>query len=94
MADQQIREENYPQHTEQFEVVMLRLGVSPLTALPGDFKRVPIVATDPLAAQLSDEVRKETGYITLFAAKPGVLTDPEVHARRREMDDTPDRRNI
>lgn len=88
-------EESYPVHKEQFEVVMLRNSVSDAHALPGDFKRIEVTATDPLAAQMSDLVRAETGYTVLFAAKPGVMTDPEIHARRREMDaGQPDRRNI
>lgn len=76
---------NYPQHKESFEVVLIKRNISSLTAKPGDFKRIPVVATDPLAAQMSDEVIKEKEWLPLFAAPPGVLTDPEIQARQREL---------
>jgi hypothetical protein len=75
-----------PNRSEPFEVVMLKLGVSEVAAKPEDFRRVPIEATDPLQAMQSDAVAKTEGYRPLFAARPGVLTDPEVHARRRAFE--------
>jgi hypothetical protein len=80
---------NYPVHTESFEVVLLKKGVSSVAAATADFKRLPIVASSPLAAQIHDDVMKETDYVALFATKPGVMTEPEIHARRREMEGPP-----
>lgn len=70
---------------EAFEYVCLKPGKSALTAEPGDFERVFVEATDPLQALMSDEVqaKRKEGYSTLFAAKPGVMTDPEIQARAR-----------
>jgi hypothetical protein len=77
-----------PSRKEAFEVVMLKNGAHDLTAKPEDFRRVPVTATDPLQALQSDEVAeaKKDGYYSLFAAKPGVLTDPEIHARARSFE--------
>lgn len=79
-------DESYPTHTEMFDVVMLKKGISQLTAKPEDFKRVKVTAPDPLSAQMHDDVLKESGYLALFAAKPDVLTDPEIQASRREIE--------
>jgi hypothetical protein len=78
--------ENEMKRTELFDIVMLKEGVSEFEAKTTDFKRVPVEARDPLQAQMSEAVAKEKGYRVLFAAKPGVLTDPEIMARRRELD--------
>ena len=73
---------------EAFDVVMLKNGSHSETATVEDFRRVSVTASDPLQAQMSDEVEaaRKDGYYVLFAAKPGVLTDPEVHARRRSFE--------
>jgi hypothetical protein len=76
---------NYPTHLENFEVVLIKKGVSDLSAKPEDFKRVPVQASNPLQAQTKDEAQVD-GYHVLFAAKPGVLTDPEIMANRRAID--------
>lgn len=84
---------NYPVHVEQFEVVLLKDSVSDLSAKPDDFKRVSVEASSPIAAQISDKAKVQ-GYRAIFATKPGVLTDPEVMARRREADVHVDRSKI
>lgn len=79
-------EENYPKHTELFEVVLIQDGVHEFTAKPSNLRRVVVTAPDPLAAMLDDEVHKTPGWRPLCATKPGVMTDPEVAARRRELE--------
>lgn len=78
---------------EYFEVVLTKPGKSSLEAAPEDFERIGVEAKDPLSAQMSDEIqaKKAEGYTVLFAAKPGVLTDPEIHARSRASSTTFDR---
>lgn len=72
---------------EDFEAVMLPKNISVMEAKPEDFVRVAISASDPLSAILSDAVQAKSkeggGFIALFAAKPGMLTDPEMQARSR-----------
>jgi hypothetical protein len=83
-------DQNYPQHKETFEVVLLKKGVSSLTAEPGDFKRIAIEAAAPGIALLDDKIMAEMdAFVPLFAAPPGVMTEPEIHARRREMEGPP-----
>ncbi len=84
-----MQEERYPEHKENFEVVLLKKGVSSLTASPDDFKRVAVEASSPLAAHLDDSVLAEKDYVVLFTAKPGVATEPEIMARRRVMEGSP-----
>lgn len=81
--------ESYPVHKETFDVVLLKHGVSEMVAKTTDFKRISVEASGPLQAQMHDDVAKEKDYRAIFATKPGVLTDPEVHARRREMEGDP-----
>lgn len=76
---------NYPHRQEDFEVVLIKEGVSDLDAKPDDFKRVPVSASSPLQAEMDDKC-KVKGYRTMFTAKPGVLTDPEIQARRRALE--------
>ncbi len=86
--------ESYPTHTEHFEVVMLRSGVDEDAATQDDLKRVAVLASDPLAALMADEVQavaktgeiKTDGFRAIFASKPGVPTGPEIMARRRALD--------
>lgn len=78
-------QENYPINKEAFEVVLLKDGVSESSALPPDFKRIPVEASSPHAALIDDSVSKEKGWRPLFATKPGVVTDPEMLARQREL---------
>ena len=78
---------------EQFEVVLLKDGVSDLSAKPEDFKRVLVEASSPIAAQISDKGKVE-GFRSIFATKPGVMTEPEVMARRRQVDVQVDRSKI
>jgi hypothetical protein len=88
MPDTQKQDDGYYKpRLEHFEVVCIKDGASVLTATPEDFKRIPVDAEDPLAAQMNDEVRKQAeGHVILFAAKPGIMTDPEVMARSRSFD--------
>jgi hypothetical protein len=84
--------DEYTVRKEMFEVVCCKEGVNTLEAKPEDFKRIAVEAADPLAAQLSDSVREAAkGYQIMFAAKPGIMTDPEVSARVRQMSPSFDR---
>jgi len=78
-------DEGYPVHKEHFEVVLLKEGASEMTALPADFKRVLVEAESTLHA-LMDAKAQVKGWRPLLVAKPGMLTEPEVLARRRETD--------
>lgn len=82
---------NDPPQTENFDVVLLRNGVNELTAKPDDFRRVPVVATGPLAAVMSGEAAAVAaeGFTILHAATPGVATGPEAMARQRELEGPP-----
>lgn len=83
-------DQTFPQHKELFEVVLLKRGISSLTAGVGDFKRIPVEASAPGMALLDDKIMAEMGeYVPLFAAPPGVMTEPEIHARRREIEGPP-----
>jgi hypothetical protein len=89
MSDEQPYSDSYPRHTEHFEVVMLRDGVGDDAATQDDLKRVAVMATDPLAALMTDEVlavAKTDGFRAIFASKPGVPTGPEIMARRRALE--------
>lgn len=86
--DKKTTPHNYPKHLEDFEVVLIKDGVSDLSAKPDDFARVAVQAENPIAAQMRDEAKKK-GFRVLFAAKPGVMTDPEIQARRRAMEGPP-----
>lgn len=77
---------NYPEHSEMFEVVLLKNGVSDLVALPGDFKRVQVQASAPFHALTHDDVAAVQGFHPLFATAPGVASQPEIMARRRELE--------
>lgn len=72
--------------TQQFEVVLVKDGVNPLAAKADDFKRVPAAASSPTGAMESDAVAAvaKTGFKPLQAVVPGMLTDYEMGARRRE----------
>ena len=70
--------------TEQFDVVLIKRAASEMTAEPGDFKRVEVEATDPLAAQYDSKLEPHLGeYRVLWATKPGYQTDPERQAQAR-----------
>lgn len=72
--------------TRLFEVVMIREGVSDLTATTEDLKRIPVEAADPIGAVMSPEVAGAKGWRPMFAAPPGVPTEPEIMARRRALE--------
>ena len=76
----------YPKRVEDFELVLLKTDVSEFAATPADFKRVHVAAEDQLQAMMSEEA-KVSGYRVLFVSKPGVPTEPEILARRRELDE-------
>lgn len=82
-----------PGRLEHFDVVMLKPGKSQMDCTPADFERLPVEARDPLSAQMSEVIREKAkeGYTVLFAAKPGQLTDPEMHARSRASETVFDR---
>jgi hypothetical protein len=83
-------EMNYPHRMEMFEVVMIRRSTSEFEAKPADYKRVAVEASEPLQAMLDDKVQAEgKDWRPMCATKPGVYTDPEVNARRREMEGPP-----
>ncbi len=68
---------------------MLRNGVSEDAATQDDFKRIAVIAKDPINAMLSDEVEavaKADGFRALLATTPGTPTGPETMARRRALD--------
>jgi hypothetical protein len=71
---------------QQFEVVMIRDGVSELTATSDDLKRIAVQAVDPISAVTSKEVAAVKGWRPMFAAPPGVPTEPEIMARRRALE--------
>ena len=81
--------ENWPIHKEAFEVVMLRDGVSQMLAEEKDLRRVSVEASDTLQAQMHDDVRKEKGWHPIGVAKPGILIESEVMARRRALEGPP-----
>jgi hypothetical protein len=81
--------ENYPVHVEAFDVVLIKKGASSLTAKVGDFKRLTIEASSSLAAQLDDRVSAESEYVPMMAIRPGVMSEPEIMARRRELEGPP-----
>ena len=81
-------DDEYAHRKEAFEVVMVKNGKNPESAGIEDFRRVPVMATDPLQAQMSDEVEaaKKDVYYPILPGKPGVLTDPEMRARARSFE--------
>ena len=84
-----------PRH-EPFHVVLLKRTASELTAKPDDFKRIPVAAADPIAAQYDPAVVKhEKEYRSLGAVPPGFVTEPEAMAQQREYaGNVTDRANI
>ena len=81
-------DETYQMRKEAFDVVMIKNGKHEQTAAIEDYRRVPVTATDPLQAQMSDEVAAvaKDGYYPMLVAKPGVLTGPEMQARARAFE--------
>lgn len=74
------------QRKEAFEVVMIKNGKTEQSAAIEDFRRVRIDATDPLQAFTHEDVQNMEGYYPILTAKPGVLTDAEIHARARAFE--------
>ena len=71
--------------TQHLDVVLLKRDVSEFTAKLSDFKRIPVQAADPIAAQGDPEVAKhDKEYRCLGAVPPGFETEPEANARQRE----------
>jgi hypothetical protein len=92
MADQGTADE-YVVPQQAFDVVCLKDGVSELMAKPEDFKRVPIDAESPYHALMNAPV--EQGFRPMWAINPGVLSDAEIHARRRSFESEPvDHKNM
>lgn len=70
--------------TEAFDVVLIKRTANEMAAVPEDFKRVEVEATDPLAAQYDAKLTQHlTDYRILWATKPGYQTDPERQAQAR-----------
>ena len=69
---------------EQFDAVLLRLGVSPLVAKPGDFKRATIFAADAHAARV--QAQSPSGWTVIALTRPGEPTAAEIAARQREVE--------
>lgn len=94
MAD----EDNYPKHVQNFDVVMLRKadGVHALNATTADFKRIMVTAASPVEAMMDAtvEAQVKAGYTVIHAMPPGVMSESELLARRREMDPPTDRSKI
>ena len=82
--------------TNQFEVVMLKLGVSESTAKRSDILRITVDAPDPVTAKWSPEVvKREKEYRVVDAVPPGYQTEVEMQANQREYaGNVTDRANI
>ena len=71
--------------TQPLDGVLLLRTASEFTAKQSDFKRIAVLAVDPIAAQADPEVVKyEKEYRCLGAVPPGFETEPEANARQRE----------
>lgn len=72
---------------QHFEVVLMRNGVNEDTATQDDYRRVAVVAKDPIGAMTSDEAVAAAGtdFRVVLATPPGVETGMEVMARQRLM---------
>jgi hypothetical protein len=67
--------------------VLLREGKHQLNATPDDFKRVPVSAPDTFTAMMSDELAPhKEGFVVQYVTAPGMLSEPEIAARRRVVD--------
>jgi hypothetical protein len=78
--------DDFANRKEAFDVVMLKNGKHEATATIEDYRRVPVMASDPLQAQMSDEVAAQEGYYPLRVSRPGELTGPEMQARARAFE--------
>ena len=81
-------DETYQMRKETFDVVMIKTGKHQETAAIEDYRRVSVTASDPLQAQMSDEVAAQKDYYVYQVAKPGVLTGGEMQARARSFEAT------
>jgi hypothetical protein len=77
--------DTYPTHRENFDVVMLKTGVSPTTAKPDDFRRVNVVAGSPFEARQAAEVAaaEAEGWATQDVKPPGSPSELEHQAGLR-----------
>ena len=80
----------------QFEVVMLKLGVSEFTAKKSDILRIPVDAPDSVTAKWAPEVvKREKEYRVVDACPPGYQTEMEMQVNQREYaGNVTDRANI
>ncbi len=84
--------------TKFFDLVLIKKSAGGAhVAKPEDFKRVRVEATDPFAAQTSDEGRAalfdsaedaakpgaEPTYLFLYTTNPDEMSDAEIRARSR-----------
>jgi hypothetical protein len=77
--------DGYFQRQEAFDVVMVKKDVNPMSAKPGDFKRVAVSATEPGVAADDPEVAKVAaeGYVRCEVVASGKPSDHETMARGR-----------
>jgi len=72
-------------HEEMFDVVMVKDGAAPHSALPEQLKRVTVMASSTLAARSAPEVESQAGWRAFQVTVPGVATPEEVNARQRAI---------
>lgn len=77
--------DTFPEHKEDFEVVMCARGISPNGAATKDFKRVRVTSASSWAARFDQKVEAEKDHVAFSVVKPGIWTQEELLAREREM---------
>jgi hypothetical protein len=77
--------DGYQVQQQDFEVVLIRKDKHEASALPDDFKRVPVTAESTYMAMHDAAVEAEKEHRPLFAALPGALTEIEILARQRAL---------
>lgn len=79
----------YFPRTQNFDVVLLKKGTSPIQAKPEDFTRVHVRADSVSDAEkdAAVEAKKKEGFVVHKSVPPGYSTEAEVEARRREHDE-------
>jgi hypothetical protein len=76
-----------PVRKEFFDVVLLKRTASEFTCTPPDFERVPVQASDTIAARSDAAVEaKLAEYAIMGVVPPGVEIEMEVRARQRSLD--------
>jgi hypothetical protein len=80
----------YVSTAQDFDVILLKKGVSSVDALPDDYKRVH-VRSDNVSKAMQDETvvaaaAEGEGFEVLQATAPGFRTEGEIAAQKREHD--------